>query len=860
MALSRTQILPAVLALIVAAGTASAIYTPKTSPCPEDQARKQQPGQPAPRDRHRAPVSDMVLTTPSTTTVFGQATEAPSSDSQCNEVSVFSQTCPEGQCTIKIENGQITALRDGQPVAANLIQRDGEQIRLMSDDGREMMVVRVSPDGAQVGGDGSGPRILRRAQVTPAAPGVIVRGQPLERRALRVAPHGAQAGDAHTLEWRGEAGDGQPNVVIRRQGGPGVQVVPGVPMAPSAPQVRTRVITPQAPGVPVPPGGRAGSPRVGGQVIIQNGDGQPQVIELGELMQRHGGPGAHAGGHGGTRAFAVPGGQGQFRFQPGPGAGGGQGGSYVFRLDNTQGNGQNPGACCDDCKQDGSCCGCGSGTASGGGHGSSGAHGGTSHSFSGTGQIVIDTGNGEPQVIELGELGGHLGQLHEHLSHLQPHIQHHIQGHLQPHMDQLHEHLLQLEEIEGFDLGSLNLDTLSDDIQLHIESALEGLDSGELELKIEAIVEDALSGLDLENLGQTIELQVQQALDQAGLTGAWNAEDGQAAYTLEVVPELLADGAWRVQGGPDDHAGHGAHAQPSAPAQNRVRVAPGVRVQSSQGSGGAAGGGQGGTWVGQVQAVEQPKVMLGITMGEAPAELLEQIGLEPGSAIRVDTVIDGLPAAEAGLKPGSIIVSIDGETPATATLLRERLMHLSPGDTLHLKVVRGGQRQAIDVQLVEYDAEALKVAMAEPGEEVHTYNFQGLSAGGDQEALEQRIREAVTAMTEGGLTTIDQDALREKIEAIVRDHMTVMNGQGHAGSVAPRRMLMAPGSHAGQGGEMVFVTPGQPMTPVPPGGALIERRADVDARLAGMEERLSKLEERLDRIAELLEQRRTPRD
>ncbi len=837
MALSRTQILPAVLALVVAAGTASAIYTPKTSTCPpEGQARKQQPGQTAPRARHHAPVSDMVFTTPRTTTTFGQADE-PQTDT--NQVSVFSQTCPEGQCTIKIENGQVTALRDGQPVAGRLIQRDGEQIRVMGEDGQQVMVVRVSPDGGSHVGDGrSAPRNARRTPVSPgAAPqqSVIVRGQPLPRRAMRVAPHGAQTFEFHA--------------------------VPGTPMTPMTPMTRG---TPGTPGTPNAPG----QPRIlQWQGHAPGGAGGEWTAQDGQTYRFHAAPGTQAGeAHTFQRSGEAPAGQPNVIIRhhgapgaqvvPGGGAGGGQGGSYTFRMDNAQGGpAAAAGSCCDDCKQDGSCCDCGGGATSGGSHGAG------SRSFSRAGQIVIDTGNGQPRVIELGDLGGHMGQLQEHLLHLQPHIQNHVQGHLQPHMDQLHHQLLQLREIEGLDLGGLNLDNLADGIELQIESALQGLNSGELELQIEAMVEDALSGLDMDNLGEQIQLHLEQTLLDGGLSGDWKTEDGEAAYTLGVVPELLADGGGRVATGTDDRAPHAAHAQPAAPVQNRVRVAPSGRVQPSQGSGGGSGGAAGAR-TGQVVTTEQPKVMLGITMGEAPAELLEQIGLEPGSAIRVDSVIDGLPAAEAGLKSGSIIIAIDGESPATSTLLRERLMQLSPGDTLSLKVVRGGQRLVLDVQLVEYDAEALKLATGAPLDESqnHTFNFQGLSQGGNHEQLQQRIREAVTAMSEGGATSINELVLRQKIEAIVRDHMTVMGGQAQGGATAPRRMLMAPGAHDGREGEMVFVTPGQPMTPVPPASVIHERRPDVDARLAGMEQRLANLEQRLDRIAELLEQRRAPRD
>jgi len=261
--------------------------------------------------------------------------------------------------------------------------------------------------------------------------------------------------------------------------------------------------------------------------------------------------------------------------------------------------------------------------------------------------------------------------------------------------------------------------------------------------------------------------------------------------------------------------------------------------------------------------VEQPRVMLGITMGEAPAETLEHLGLDAGSAIRVDRVIDGLPAAEAGLKAGSIIVSIEGEEPATAAILREHLMALEPGDTLTVEVIDRGRRKEIEIELAAYDSAALNAAMGGEtsigGGETQAWTFAtpSESAHGD---LQQRIREAVESMTASGVTEIDSEALRAQIEAIVRDHVTSMGAvQGFGGQMVPGRVVVAPGGHAGPHGEhgqMLFVQPEPPAPPSVPGSPMIvERRAgsNVDQRLNELSDRMTRLEERLDRLMQMIE-------
>jgi hypothetical protein len=271
------------------------------------------------------------------------------------------------------------------------------------------------------------------------------------------------------------------------------------------------------------------------------------------------------------------------------------------------------------------------------------------------------------------------------------------------------------------------------------------------------------------------------------------------------------------------------------------------------------------------QMDEQPRVMIGITMGEAPAETLESLGIE-GSAIRIDRVIEGLPAAEAGLKPGAIVVSIEGDEPATMERLREVLGGREPGDSITVEIVERGQRKELTIELVAYDAEALQDAMGEaPSGQGGAFTIQG-QAGAHHEELNARIREAIEAMTESGVTEIDSDALRQKIEAIVRDHLAQFRGmEGFTYQIAPGaqnmpgRVLVAPGAHGGHGqhGEMLFVQPRMPAAPTPPsppapdGTAPAERRgSNVDARLNELSDRLTRLEERLDRLMQMMERGR----
>lgn len=109
-----------------------------------------------------------------------------------------------------------------------------------------------------------------------------------------------------------------------------------------------------------------------------------------------------------------------------------------------------------------------------------------------------------------------------------------------------------------------------------------------------------------------------------------------------------------------------------------------------------------------VIATEQPKVMLGINLGEPSDAVRKQLRLgSDQQVILVEKVIEGLPAARAGVEDFDVILSIDGSDHANGELLREVMQKKNPGDTLKLVVLRGGEKVKVSAQLAAYSAEEL---------------------------------------------------------------------------------------------------------------------------------------------------------
>ncbi|MGA1487754.1 MAG: M20/M25/M40 family metallo-hydrolase [Planctomycetota bacterium] len=73
---------------------------------------------------------------------------------------------------------------------------------------------------------------------------------------------------------------------------------------------------------------------------------------------------------------------------------------------------------------------------------------------------------------------------------------------------------------------------------------------------------------------------------------------------------------------------------------------------------------------------------------------------DPGPGVRVDSVLDGSPAAAAGLRGGDRLISIDGATIADLRAYSEVLRARAPGDTITIVVERDGARVTVEATLV----------------------------------------------------------------------------------------------------------------------------------------------------------------
>lgn len=86
------------------------------------------------------------------------------------------------------------------------------------------------------------------------------------------------------------------------------------------------------------------------------------------------------------------------------------------------------------------------------------------------------------------------------------------------------------------------------------------------------------------------------------------------------------------------------------------------------------------------------RAFLGITFAEVTPELISEKDLKGVTrGIYVATVQDRSAAKEAGLKPGDVIMQINGVLVTSTATLQEVMARLSPGDKIEMSVVRDGK-------------------------------------------------------------------------------------------------------------------------------------------------------------------------
>lgn len=99
---------------------------------------------------------------------------------------------------------------------------------------------------------------------------------------------------------------------------------------------------------------------------------------------------------------------------------------------------------------------------------------------------------------------------------------------------------------------------------------------------------------------------------------------------------------------------------------------------------------------------------LGVEAQELNPELAASFGLQALRGVIIAGVVPGGPADQAGLRPGDVLLSIDGRQILDARETMSDIAAVEPGDSLPLTVVRGGEKLELVVEVGERPSPELK--------------------------------------------------------------------------------------------------------------------------------------------------------
>lgn len=93
--------------------------------------------------------------------------------------------------------------------------------------------------------------------------------------------------------------------------------------------------------------------------------------------------------------------------------------------------------------------------------------------------------------------------------------------------------------------------------------------------------------------------------------------------------------------------------------------------------------------------------VLGVNIEDLNADYAAAFEVPEGTGVLIQSVIEGLPAAQAGLRQGDVIVAINGIPIRSVSELRLRVAASPPGESVRVSFRREGQARELDVVLAD---------------------------------------------------------------------------------------------------------------------------------------------------------------
>lgn len=119
---------------------------------------------------------------------------------------------------------------------------------------------------------------------------------------------------------------------------------------------------------------------------------------------------------------------------------------------------------------------------------------------------------------------------------------------------------------------------------------------------------------------------------------------------------------------------------------------------------------------------------LGVRIQTVTPELADQFNLKDAKGALVGEVEPNGPAAEAGLKPGDVVVKFDGKSVADSRHLQLAVAEMAPGTKVPVEIIRNGETKTLDVTLKQLPG-TQEMAQNESSQGNDTGTLNGVGVG-----------------------------------------------------------------------------------------------------------------------------------
>ncbi|MFB6215198.1 MAG: PDZ domain-containing protein, partial [Candidatus Bipolaricaulia bacterium] len=96
---------------------------------------------------------------------------------------------------------------------------------------------------------------------------------------------------------------------------------------------------------------------------------------------------------------------------------------------------------------------------------------------------------------------------------------------------------------------------------------------------------------------------------------------------------------------------------------------------------------------------EVTRAWLGVWFQEVTPQMGEKFGLKDGQGVLISEVVENSPAEKAGLKPGDVIVEIDGTNITSGTQFQQQIMYRDVGEEISITLIRNQNKKTLTVEL-----------------------------------------------------------------------------------------------------------------------------------------------------------------